>query len=79
MLVVAGGIGQGGANDRLASAEIYSPSVNDWFFAEDLPRKMYGLRAANVNGKVLLAGGRVDKGVEDNFRDEVRACISQLP
>jgi len=53
LLVVGGWSG----SRFLSTTELYLPSNQQWTQGGDLPRKMSGLRAAFLNGKVVVTGG----------------------
>merc|ERR1712096_249390 len=50
----AGGRGNGGLLD---TTELLRPGASAWQFAAALPRKMWGLRGANIGGSFYLTGG----------------------
>ena len=53
-MVIAGGWD---GDDRLDSSETFDPLVGSWVTSgAKLPRTMNGLRAANINGRVLIFG-----------------------
>ncbi len=54
MFLVTGGYG---ASHRLDSTETYDPMLGSWAASgANLPRPMEGLRAANINDRVLIFG-----------------------
>jgi len=61
-LLVAGGYYYG----RLSSTELYLQSKKQWTRGGDLPRAIYGLRAARLLGHVVVTGGN-----GGGYRDEV--------
>ena len=55
VFLVTGGFVENG--DFLDSTEVYDPSVGTWVEAgAKLPRPMYGLRATNIDDRVLIFG-----------------------
>jgi len=54
--------------DQLASTEVYLPSTGKWTSGGNLPRRLAGLRAAHLNQRVVVTGGKDDGR---NYRDEV--------
>ena len=47
----------GGGGSRLDSTETYDPMMGSWAASgAKLPRPMSGLRAANINDRVLIFG-----------------------
>ena len=45
-------------SNRLDSTEVYSFRTNAWTEAGNLPVRIYGMRAATVNNRVLLFGNK---------------------
>ena len=55
MFLVIGGVDENW--NTLESTEVYDPSVGSWVVAgAKLPRPMYGLRATNIDDRVLIFG-----------------------
>ena len=52
MFLVSGGYG----GSFVDSTEIFDPEVGNWRAGARLPNKMYTLRAANINGQILIFG-----------------------
>ena len=58
MFMVTGGKDDGGV--RLDSTETFDPLVGSWTVSEaKLPKPMWGLRAENLNGHLLIFGRAV--------------------
>merc|ERR1719507_16514 len=55
---------------KLTSTEVYLPSTRSWTSGGDLPRALIVLRAAHLNQRVVVTGGK-ELDDEDNARDEV--------
>jgi len=66
VLLVAGGLKRPGPRPTLASTEIYSNGV--WRPVGNLPRALFGLKAAHLNQQVVVTGGEDDG---DNYSGEV--------
>ena len=56
MLLVSGGYDE--SDIWLDSTEIFDPSLKNWRAGATLPSPVYGLRAANIDKRVLLFGNR---------------------
>ena len=54
MLLVSGGYDE--SDKWLDSTEIFDPSLGSWRAGAALPSPVYGLRAANIENRVLLFG-----------------------
>ena len=52
--LVSGGVP--GRADPLDSTEIYEPSLGSWRAGAALPNPMVGMRAAQINNRVLMFG-----------------------
>merc|ERR1712037_665430 len=52
----------------MGSTEVYLPSTGKWTSGGNLPRALAGLRAAHLNQRVVVTGGKDDRR---NYRDEV--------
>ena len=55
MFLVSGGLG----SDSLDSTEIFDPSLGSWRAGAALPSPVYGLRATNIDSRVLLFGNDI--------------------
>ena len=55
MFLVTGGYGVGDEG-KIDSTEIYDPDLGSWRGGAALPSKRAGLRAANIDGRVLFFG-----------------------
>ena len=61
-LIVAGGYN---GRSPLDTTELLRPGASAWQFAAALPRKIYGLRGANIGGSFYVTGGFGDSGVRN--------------
>ena len=43
-------------NDYLSSTELLVETSDAWAFSGRLPTPRYGLRGANINGRILMTG-----------------------
>ena len=78
VLLVVGGWSipyNGKEDDQLSSTELFFPSKNRWERARDLPKRLAGLRAAHLNGQVVVTGGEnggsLDAKIPENPGNEV--------
>ena len=53
MYLVTGGYTK---TDYIDSTELYDPSISTWTYGARLPSRRDGLRAANINNRVLVFG-----------------------
>ena len=62
MFLVSGGY-DGNDGSYLDSTEIFDPSLGSWRAGAALPSPVYGLRATNIDNRVLLFGKRHFTGI----------------
>ena len=84
-VLVAGGLGKGGMNDALASAELYDPGTRSWRVTGGLSRTLFNhVAVALSNEQVLVTGGQcngiiLSSAESYNVSNETWAQAGNLP